>query len=258
MGGTGERVREFARGLILLGALAGCAQLPTGSSDSERLYHAIAIDDVGYVEAAVKTGRLGANQRVATPAYPEGAPLITVAARHAALKTLRFLIASGANLNARTPAGETALMMASYFNGDDGDRSMASDDQHERAVRLLVESGASLENEPHHYTPLAYAAYQGHERIVLYLLARGARVNGDVEDGIAYVNTPLMMAAIQGHGDTTLRLLRAGANARIRVYLGHTAAELAQKNNHRNLAGALKCAESLAPGEKFAQRCPAR
>lgn len=251
-------LRAFGFGAVLLGVLAGCAQIPTGTSDSERLYNAIAIDDVGYVQAAVQSGKLGVNQSVSTPGYREGTPLITVAARHAALKTLRFLIAAGANVNARTPVGETALMMASYFHSDDGDRSMASNDQHEQAVRLLVESGASLENEPNHYTPLAYAAYQGHQRIVLYLLERGARVNGDVEDGIAYVNTPLMMAAIQGHADTALRLLRAGANARIRVYRGHTAAELAQKHNHGNLVTALRCAESLSPGEKFAQRCAGR
>jgi ankyrin repeat protein len=251
-------LRACTLGAVLLAVFAGCAQLPTGTSDNERLYNAIAIDDVGYVQAAVKSGKLGVNQAISTPGYREGTPLITVAARHAALKTLRFLIASGANVNARTPAGETALMMASYFRAEDGDRSMASDDQHEQAVRLLVESGASLENEPYHYTPLAYAAYQGHQRIVLYLLERGARVNADAEDGIAYVNTPLMMAAIQGHADTALWLLRAGANARIRVYLGHTAAELAQKHNHGNLAVALKCAESLAPGEKFLQRCAGR
>lgn len=251
-------LKGFKLGAIVLGVLAGCAQLPTGTSDSARLYNAITIDDVGTIQAAVQSGRLGVNQSIPTPGYREGTPLITVAARHAALKTLRYLIASGANLNARTPAGETALMMASYFRAEDGDRSVASNDQHEQAVRLLVESGASLENAAHSYTPLAYAAYQGNERIVLYLLERGARVNGDVEDGIAYINTPLMMAAIQGHQDTARRLLRAGANARIRVHLGHTAAELAQKNNHFHLVGALKCAESLAPGEKFVQRCPGR
>jgi ankyrin repeat protein len=244
-------------GAIVLGLLAGCAQMPTGTSDNERLYNAIAIDDVGFVEAAVRSGKLSVNGLVPTPAYREGAPLITVAARHGALKITRYLIAARADLNARTPAGETALMIASYFPSED-ERAAASVEQYERLVRMLVESGAQIENLPHHYTPLAYAAYQGRDRIVLYLLERGARVNADVEDGIAYVNTPLMMAAIQGHRDTALQLLRAGANARIRVHLGHTAAELAQKNNHFHLVGTLKCAESLAPGEKFVQRCPGR
>jgi ankyrin repeat protein len=250
-------LKGYQLGAIVLAVLAGCAQLPTGSSDSQRLYNAIAIDDVGYVDEAVKSGRLGVNGLVPTPAYQGGAPLITVAARHGALKITRYLISAGANLNALTPAGETALMIASYFPSDD-ERGTASIERYETVVRTLVESGAQLENLPHHYTPLAYAAYQGRDRIVLYLLQRGARVNADVEDGTAYINTPLMMAAIQGHRDTALRLLHAGANARIRVHQGNTAAELAQKNNHVDLVGALKCAESLAPGEKFVQRCPGR
>ena len=251
-------VRALASCAALAAVLAGCAHFPTGTSDSERLHNAIAIDDVGHIQDAVRSGRLGVNQRISTPAFREGTPLITIAARYASLKILRYLITSGADRNARTPAGETALMLASYFSTDDPHYNASSNARHEQAVRMLVESGANLENEPYHYTPLAYAAYRGHDRIVLYLLERGARVNGDAQDGIAYINTPLMMAAIQGHRDTALWLLRAGANARIRVYLGNTAAELAQKNNHRNLVGTLRCAETLAPGERFAQRCAAR
>lgn len=250
--------RAFAIGAMLLALLAGCAQFPTGTSDGERLHNAIAIDDAGHIQEAVRSGRLSVNQRISMPGYREGAPLITIAARYASLRVLRFLISAGADLNARTFPGETALMLASYFNSDDPGRGAASNERQEQAVRILVEAGASLENAPHHYTPLAYAAYQGFDRIVRYLLERGARVDGDTEDGITYVNTPLMMAAIQGHLDTALRLLRAGANARIRVHLGNTAAELAQKNNHGNMIGTLRCAETLQPGERFAQRCAGR
>ncbi len=248
-------LRAIACGLLLLG-LAGCAQMPGGSADTERLRNAIAVDDVGYLQETVRAGKIGVNQRIPVPGYPEGAPLLTVAARYGALKTTRYLISAGANVNARTPVGETALMLASYFSGDarGGDGS----GEHESVVRVLVEAGASLENEPHHYTPLAYAAYQGHDRIVRYLIERGARVNGDAEGGVVYVNTPLMMAAIQGHADTAKWLLRAGADPRVRIYLGSTAAELALKNNHRNMLSTLRCAESLAPGEAFVQKCAGR
>jgi uncharacterized protein len=252
-------LNAFRGGLILLFLLAGCAQMPGGTSggrgiDHERLSNAIAIDDVDFVRDAVQSGRLGINQTIAASGFPEGAPIILVAARSGALKTLRFLISSGANLNAQAVTGETALMMASYFAGEDGGRAVRSD-RHEEAVRLLVESGASLENAPHHYTPLGYAAYRGHDRIVRYLIERGARVDADARDGTVYVNTPLMMASIQGHTDTAMWLLRAGADARVRIYLGSTAAELAQKNRHENLAGLLRCAESAGPGPSFSQRC---
>src|SRR5690606_35117370 len=108
--------------------------------------------------------------------------------------------------------------------------------RHEEAVKLLVSSGADLENLPYHYTPLAYAAYQGNERVVRYLIDRGARVNADARDGGTYVNTPLMMAAIQGHERIARSLLQAGADADVRVYGGHTAAEFAAKYNHKSLA----------------------
>lgn len=249
-------LRALTASLMILSLLAGCAQMPGGSADTERLGNAIAIDDIGYLQEAVRSGKISVNQRIPTPGYPEGAPLITIAARYGSLKAARYLISAGANINARTPVGETALMLASYFSGDS--RNSDASGAHESVVRVLVEAGANLENEPHNYTPLAYAAYQGHERIVRYLIERGARVNGDAEDGVVYVNTPLMMAAIQGHAATAMWLLQAGADPRVRIHLGSTATELAQKNNHRNMVFTLRCAESLAPGEAFVQKCAGR
>lgn len=250
--------RVCAIGAMLLAVLAGCSQLPTGVSDAEQLTNAIDIDNVGLIQEAVSAGRLSVNQRIRAPGYPEGAPLIAIAARSGSLRVLRYLIAAGADVNARTAPGETALMLASYFGSDDARRGAAANERQEQAARLLVEAGASVDNVPHHYTPLAYAAYQGHDRIVRYLIERGARVNGDAQDGVTYVNTPLMMAAIQGNLDTALLLLRAGADARVRVHQGNTAAEFAQRYNHVNLVGVLRCAETLQPGDRFAQRCAGR
>jgi ankyrin repeat protein len=250
-------VNLLAAGILAASLLTGCAGMPGGSADSERLHNAVALDDLSFVQDAVQSGKLHVNQHVRSPGFPEGAPVILIAARYASLKTLRYLISAGANVNARAPTGETALMLASYFQGDDGQVRTSSQDAYMQAARMLVESGASLENAPHNYTPLAYAAYAGHNRIVRYLLERGARVNADAEDGVIYVNTPLMMAAIQGHVETTVWLLRAGADPRVRVYLGHTAAELAMKNNHSNIAGLLRCAENAGPGDGVA-RCLSR
>ena len=240
-------VAWWAAGLLAATLIIGCAGMPAGSSDSDRLHNAIAVDDVGFIQEAVRAGKLNVNQFIRTPGFQEGAPLVLIAARYASLKTLRYLVSAGANVNARAATGETALMLASYFQGDDGQIRASNPDAYMQTARILVESGASLENAPHNYTALAYAAYAGHNRIVRYLIERGARVNADAEDGVIYVNTPLMMAAIQGHLETAVWLLRAGADPRIRVYLGHTAAELAMKNNHANIAGLLRCAEGVGP-----------
>ena len=100
---------------VVLLLMAGCAQVPTGSSDTEKLHNAIALDDDGFVRDMVKSGRIGVNHRTATPGFPEGAPLVVVAARYGSLRTLRFLLSAGADVNARAPTGETALTGFSRF-----------------------------------------------------------------------------------------------------------------------------------------------
>jgi hypothetical protein len=258
-GSAGSRRIAIVVCVVLAAGLGGCASQfgDVRSLDLDRVQNAIATDDAAYLRAAMGAGVIAANQRIPALGYREGTPLLTVAARYAALDVMRALLAAGADVNARTPDGDTALMLAAFFYNEDRQTNATSYEQHERAVRILVESGAHIENRPHHYTPLAYAAYQGHERIVRFLVERGARVDADAdyETNLAYVNTPLMMAVIQGHEATALALLRRGANPRIRVQGGHTAAEFAEKYNHHGLARTLRCAERVAPGETFAHTC---
>lgn len=251
--------RTVALAALVLGTalLPACANLDTRTIDADRLHDAIVRDDVGYVRTAIESDGLAVNQPIPVPGYQEGTPLLTVAARSASLGVLRYLVSAGANVNARTPVNETALMLASFFFREDRERNAVSREQHEEAVRMLVAAGADMENDPHHYTPLSYAAYQGHDATVRFLIGRGARVDADAENGTTYINTPLMMAAIQGHYGTALQLLRAGANPAIRVHRGHTAAEFAEKYRHAELARVLRCAESTAPGEAFPQKCDA-
>jgi hypothetical protein len=251
MGQSGVVMRA-ARRLALLAtfslALTACTTgsfTPGSAVDTARVLNAVDSDDVQYVRGAVQAGVLNPNQRIAAPAYPDGAPLIAVAARSGSIEILRYLISAGANLNARTPVNETALMLAAFFYDTELQGTARAFERHEKAVRLLVEAGAELEN-PYRYTPLAYAAYQGNDRVVRYLLERGARVNIDARNGQTYVNTPLMMAAIQGNEHIARALLRAGADADIRVIGGHTASELAAKYRHAALARLLQCAERHA------------
>ncbi len=239
---------------LLIALLAGCAGLPTPGSrlDAESLHGAIVADHVDYVKAAIEARVASVNERVPAPVYMEGTPLITIAARAGSKRVTAYLIAAGADLNALTPAGETALMLASYFPTED---SGASAEDHEAVARMLVDAGATLENEPYNYTPLAYAAYQGRESMIRYLIKRGARVNPDGTARSTYVNTPLMMAAMRGHLNSTLLLLRAGADPKVRVVNGHTAAELAAKYNSAEVARILRCAESTGSVEISSRRC---
>ena len=253
--------RHVAACALIVFGLGGCAVLPSGTGPigPEQLHDAIVSDDVEFVSAAVKAGRANVNQRIPAPVYAEGTPLITIAARAGSVRVTEFLIASRADVNAQTPATETALMLASYFRGlKESDMSARYSERHEKIVRMLVEAGASLENSPYSYTPLAYAAYQGHDRIIRYLLDKGARVNADAGPNTAYINTPLMMAAMQGHESSALMLLRAGANARVRVHQGLTAAELAAKYQGKDLLPLLRCAERLGAGQPFSQFCEGR
>jgi ankyrin repeat protein len=249
---------RIAACLLIVFSFGGCAVLPSGTGPiaPEPLHEAIVADDAEFLSLAVRAGRANVNQRIPAPVYSEGTPLITIAARAGSVRVTEFLIASRADINARTPADETALMLASYFRGlKETDLTAAYSEKHERIVRMLVEAGADLENTHYSYTPLAYAAYQGHDRIIRYLLEKGARVNADAGPDICYINTPLMMAAMQGHQSSTLMLLRAGANARVRVHQGLTAAELAAKYQGKNLVPVLRCAERLGPGQRFSQVC---
>jgi hypothetical protein len=240
--------------LFVLLAASGCANLPGPGTrlDAEGLLNAIVADRADYVRAAVEARWVDVNSNIPAPVYMEGTPLITIAARAGSVDVVRYLIGAGADLNAMTPAYETALMLATYFPTEDG----ASSSGQEQVAHMLVEAGAAVNSHPYAYTALAYAAYQGRDQLIQYLIKHGARVNTGFNPGQVHVNTPLMMAAIQGHTSSALLLLRAGADARARlINTGYTAAELAAKHNGRNLVPLLKCAEAAGPGPAFMQRC---
>lgn len=248
-------VKPLMRAACCLAAvlvISGCAGVGGShrSGDVDGMLNAIAQDDVSYIQAAVREG-MSVNQRVAAPAYSQGAPLIALAARAASIRTLRYLIAAGADVNARTPVNETPLMLAAYFREEGAN----PEERHDEALRLLIEAGAQLENDPAFYTPLAYAAYNDRRRALRILIDKGARVDGDAVGRMAYSNTPLIMAAIQGHREAVRALLRAGADPHVRVQDGGTAREYAVKYRHSHVVPLLVCAESVPSGLRYAQHC---
>jgi ankyrin repeat protein len=251
--GLMRAMRVFG-GVTIALIIGGCAGTGGSGMDGQAVINAIEQDDTSSLRAMFSRGTVSVNQKLPAPGYSGGAPLIALAARAGSLEILRFLISAGADINASTAVNETPLMLAAYFR-DDGNASV---DRHDAAVRLLVESGASLENAPNNYTPLAYAAYNNRQRALGYLIERGARLDADASGGMIYVNTPLMMASIQGNRDVVRMLLMAGADPLIRVRNGHTAREFALKYNHTHITPLLTCAENLPSGIRYAQHCEGR
>ena len=244
------RVAGVFAAIILMAGCAGVGGNLRGGADVDSMLNAINLDDVAYVQAAVGRG-LSVNQRLEAPGYSSGAPMITLAARAASVQTIRFLISAGADVNARTPAGETPLMLAAYFR----EEGQSSSDRHDQIVQILVDAGAYLENEAHSYTPLAYAAYSDRQRAMEYLIKHGARLDADAVNRITYINTPLMMASIQGNREAVRTLLRAGADPMVRLRGGSTAREFAVKYRHTHVEPLLACAERLPTGVSYIERC---
>jgi ankyrin repeat protein len=153
-----------------------------------------------------------------------GEPALVVAAREGSMNVLAVLLAQpGIRVDATAMNGNTALMMAAYKHN-------------QPAVDALLARGAAV-NRPG-WTALHYAAAGGDNDIARLLLGRGARIDA-VSPPASGAYTPLMMAAREGHQDTALLLLEQGANPLLRNGEGLTAAQIAERADHKAIATAI-------------------
>jgi len=106
--------------------------------------------------------------------------------------------------------------------------SLAVQNRHANAVRLLIEQGANV-NEATHYTltPLANAAELGHVEIVKFLLEAGVKIN-QAPDG----KTALMMACWGRQPKTAQLLLEVGADPNLKRHDGQRALHFAAKRGN--------------------------
>ena len=122
----------------------------------------------------------------------------------AAFKALRRLLAD------KEDTGQVFEIMAA-LNGDMD------------FVKLLIAKGAEVNKKG--WTPLHYAAANGHDDIVTLLLRYSAYVDAGSPNG----TTPLMMAARGGHVSTAKLLLDAGADINVKNQIGLNALDFAKQ-----------------------------
>ncbi|HUT54949.1 MAG TPA: ankyrin repeat domain-containing protein [bacterium] len=107
------------------------------------------------------------------------------------LEMVKFLIAKGADVSARSEGGSTPLVEAVAQNKVEISKYLVA---HGAKVNTLDNKGK---------TPLHWAAERGHVEVLKFLIAKGAKVNAKMNDG----TTPLK-AALDENQQATAELLR--------------------------------------------------
>lgn len=221
-------------------------------ADNKNLSIAVENNDLRKVKKIIESGKATINE-IVTSSGGIVLPIIGLAAMSGSEDVAMYLIQNKADLNLRTDAGETPLMMAVFFELQDS--SGRPDFKiHDRIARALIDAGADLEN-PGNYAAVSYAAYKNRVDIIRYMLSKGASPDGEIHDGISVANTGLMMAAMQGHTKTAKLLLENDANVKLKNHTGSTATMLAKKYKQTQLLPMFACAEQLQEGQRFIDHC---
>lgn len=118
---------------------------------------------------------------------------------------------------------------------------------HPAVVKYLLGRGAKV-NAVNRWrnTALHWAAYNGHVRVVALLIKRGARLNiQEIEKG----HTPLHDAAWKGRRRVVALLLRAGARTDLKNGRGKTAWQVAERHGHLQVAALIRRFARTASGK---------
>ena len=203
-------MRNYLKRFLYLVVFSICSSAYAGSY--EDFFVAIKQDDGRAVTELLKRG-FDPN----TP-DPKGLSGLHLALRDQSLKAAGALIDSPkTNVEIRSAQDESPLMMAALKGNVD-------------LVRKLIDRGADVNKTG--WTPLHYAATNGHLAIIQLLLDEHAYIDAESPNG----STPLMMAAHYGAPAAVKLLLEAGADPSLRNQLGLTAIDFANRANRKDSA----------------------
>jgi ankyrin repeat protein len=219
---TDEIVQKKERKLAKLSASSSSGMAPGSSTDRTSIPNAAATSVNGSESKSVIPQP--------APSFDETRqPAIVAASASGNVKLIRSLLASGAEVDARSPdSGGTALHYASYF------RQL-------EAVRLLISSGADINAKDYEtgFTPLMQATIRGNIEVARYLLSKGADVNATANSG----NTAIMLAAIPSlrvPPDLVRLLIDNGADLGIRNEFGYNVSDIAENFSNTEFSELLR------------------
>jgi ankyrin repeat protein len=155
---------------------------------------------------------------------PNGQTGLFIALREPSLKTAEVLVDwPKTDVNALNSKGESALMLAALKD-------------HQALAEKLIKKGADVNKTG--WTPLHYAASNGHLAIISLLLEQNAYIDAESPNG----TTPLMMAAMYGTLAAVKLLLQEGADPQLKNQQGLTALQFAQRGNRPDAVEAIASA----------------
>jgi ankyrin repeat protein len=164
------------------------------------------------------------------------------------LETVQLLLEKGANVNAKTRGGWTALTWAAWGGSSDVvkllEGRVAAKTLMDAAclgdlklLQQLIKEGANVKMETlvEERTPLMGAVRRGHLEVVKALIALGANVNAKTDDG----RTALTEAVENGNVEVVRLLLDKGADVTARAN-GRTALEIARTKGSKDIEEILR------------------
>jgi uncharacterized protein len=203
-------MRKYFKSFLYLAAVVWFSCAMAGSY--EDFFAAVKRDDASEVRALLSRGF------DPDTLDPKGLSGLYLAVREPSPKVAQVLIDwPKTNVEIRTAQDESPLMMACLK----GDLALA---------KKLIDRGADVNKTG--WTPLHYAATNGHVAIMELLFANNAYIDAESPNG----TTPLMMAAQYGSTSAVKRLLEEGADPALKNQLGLTAIDFANRASRPDAA----------------------